>query len=249
MNAILNLPIAPAYIKRRRARSHTRRIHLSPPSHLSEPAQLYKQMTLHPILRQLPLRLPRKKSLRIRDHALKRLVRAQTPLDPRRQFLPDIPHPIPPIEQVNGSVVLAVPDGAADALVDGAHAHVLDVVAGGGGCWFGLRRLAVLDVLELGPPFGGVGVGEGEADHDDGAAEAVGEVDSFGEFAADDGEEEAAFARVDGGGVGAEEDVGLFGFGVREDGFVGEEGGGPAGQDQGEVVVAGEEDDDAVGDC
>ena len=55
---------------------------------------------------------------------------------------------------------------------------------------------ALFDVLEFGFPGRAAGVGEGEADDDDGAAEGVGEVDAFGEFAADDGEDDVDFVLV-----------------------------------------------------
>ena len=108
-----------------------------------------------------------------------------------------------------------MPDGPPDALVHGPHARVL--------VEFSARRFpfvpaarsrrgALLDVFELGFPLGAVDVGEGQADDDDAAAEGVGEVDAFGHFAADDGEQEAAF--VTGGdclGVLVQDVVGAIG--------------------------------------
>ncbi len=130
-------------------------------------------------------------------------------------------------------------DSAADSLVGGAEGGVFvegaagllacpycfsllargDGVRGCGvaGVVFALLgfQVGVFDVLELCFPERGVRVRVGEADGEDGAAEAVGEIDPLGEGAGGDGEEEGAFSvavlgvgvrgLVDGAGVGLEE--------------------------------------------
>lgn len=69
-----------------------------------------------------------------------------------------------------------------------------------------LMRL-FLNILDLRLPDCAADVGEGEADDEDAATQLVGEVDSFGEFAADHGEEEGAAACGDCGGVFCEKGV------------------------------------------
>ena len=124
--------------------------------------------------------------------------------DPRRQLPLDPRRPIAAIQQQDTRIVPLMPDGPPDTLVYGPHARVLVILPRGRLARVGTRprrRRGPFDVLELGFPGSAPGVGEGEADDDDAAAEGVGEVDSFGQLAADDGEEEAAAVGGDGMGV------------------------------------------------
>ena len=132
--------------------------------------------------------------------------------DPSRQLGFDPRRGVAPVQQQHAGVVAPVPDGAADALVHGAHAGVFGEVPSGRFAilvFFSMMVVAArarrpFDVLEFGFPGRGAEVGEGEADDGDGAAEGVGEVDAFGEGAADDGEEEGAFVAVAGAGAGGD---------------------------------------------
>ena len=123
--------------------------------------------------------------------------------DPRRQLALDPRRAIPPIQQQNTRIIPLMPNRPPNTLIHSPHARILVILPRRS---FSLlstarsRRAALFHVLELGFPLGALDVWEGEADDEDGAAEAVGEVDAFGHFAADDGEEEAA--AVGGNGVG-----------------------------------------------
>lgn len=159
-----------------------------------------------------------------------------------------------------------MPNSPPDTLIHSPHARVLVKVPRRCFSFVSTARpryRALFNVLELGFPCGAVDVGEREADDEDGAAEGVGEVDAFGHFAADDGEEETAAAGGDGVGVlGQDVVVGTGGgFGFSEyrlpfqqagpDGFCRSAAISlhlPAEDHLVEVGVAGEEDDKAVGD-
>lgn len=164
-----------------------------------------------------------------------------------------------------------MPDRAADALVHGAHGRV-EVESRGGG--FRIRRAptflrrrgsGALDMRQLRPPLRALIVRKGQPHDHDAPPQRIAEIDAFGEGAADDGEEEGAAAVAGGDGVRVrvEELVDGGGFAFGEDGFAKREGvvdaflvrggggrGGelPAGDDLGEVGVAGEENDEAVRD-
>lgn len=106
-----------------------------------------------------------------------------------------------------------------------------------GGIGLGMGRLGVLgtlqekalprrafDIPDLCFPSRGVDIREGEADDDDAAAEAIGEVDAFAHLAAYDAEKECAFtvaAAVDGACVGGECHFCVLGLAVCEEGFFG----------------------------
>lgn len=189
----------------------------------SKNTKAHSPTTPSPHLHLHPLRFPSKKSLhptlnRRETLLVASIIRRQTRLDPLRQLLLDPLLPIPSIHQQDSRPVPFMPDSAPDRLVDGPHTHVFRklpacgaapsggdgggaAAAGGGG------NVAVIDafgrfllnVLHTCFPLRRMRVRVWQADHYDAAAEGVAEIDAFGEFAADDCEEEGAFVGCCGG--------------------------------------------------
>ena len=129
-------------------------------------------------------------------------------------------HPIPPIQQHNTRIIPAMPNRPPNTLIHGPHTRILVELPSSS---FPLlfRSPFPLDILQFRFPLRALQVWEGETDDDYAAPEVVGEVYPLGHFAADDGEQEAAFVGFDARGVGLEDvgGAGIF-FGFHEYGFV-----------------------------
>lgn len=116
--------------------------------------------------------------------------------DPARQPVLDLrARTKPRIQQQDRGVVVLVPDGPADRLVQRLQAQPLVVPLPGP------RAVFRVEVAHLLAQLGGLGVGVGEADDGDAAAQVVAKVDPFAHLAANHCEEQRS-ALLDGGGVG-----------------------------------------------